>query len=99
MRRFPRFDFHLELCKSLWIFLSQKELCSIFLDQDIWLPLNHSWLFLLTLTESQFASGGFIGYFSAQKLSEQLDFFLRYAALLLMFLDFFHELLQNYLLL
>ena len=34
-------------------FLSQKELRSMFLDQDIWVPLNHSWLFLLTLTDKQ----------------------------------------------
>ena len=55
---------------------------------------------LLTLTESQFVSGGYIGYSSVQKfhaLSEQLDFLLFYTALLLIFLDFLHELLQNYL--
>ena len=45
----------------------------------------------------------YIGYSSVQKfhaLSEQLDFILFYAAMLLIFLDFLHELLQllqNYL--
>ena len=51
-------------------------------------------------TESQFVCGGYIGYFSVQKfhvLSEQLDFHLFYTSLLPIFLDFLHELLQNYL--
>ena len=53
-----------------------------------------------TLTESQFVSEGYIRYSSVQKfhaLLEQLDFLLFYAALLLIFLDFLHEWLQNYL--
>ena len=43
---------------------------------------------------------GYIGHSSVQKLhalSEQLDFLLFYTALLLIFLDFLHGLLQNYL--
>ena len=46
---------------------------------------------LLTLIESQFVNEGYNGYSSLQKfhaLSEELDFLLFYAALLLIFLDF-----------
>ena len=56
--------------------------------------------FLLTLSESPFVSEGCVGYSSVQKfhaLSEQLDIFLFYTALLLILFDFLHELLQNYL--
>ena len=54
------------------------ELCSMFLDQDILVPLNHSWLFLLTLTESQFVSEGYIGigYSSVQKFNKRQKFVL-----------------------
>ena len=51
-------------------------------------------------TGCQFVSEGYIGYSPFQNfhaLSEQLDFLLFFTALLLIFLDFFHELLQNYL--
>ena len=83
-------------CSNVSEFLPQEELCSIFGDQDIWVSLNDSWLFLLTLTESQFASeGNIVEYSSVQKihvLLQQLDFFLFYTGLLPIFLDFLHEL-------
>ena len=88
MRRFPRFDFRLELCKSLWIFYLKRNYVPYF-----WVPLNHSWLFSLTLTEIQF---GYIGKVILD-IPLFLDFLLFYKALLLIFLDFLNELLQNYL--
>ena len=72
---------------------------SIFLDQGIWVSLSHSWLLLLIVTESEFVSKCYIKYPAVRKfhaLSQQLDFRLFYAALLLIFLDFLHsDLLQK----
>ena len=94
-----------KICFLSWIvqeslnLLSQEELCSIFLDQDIWVPLNPRWLFLVILIKSQFVSEGYIEYFSVEKLhalSKLLDSIFFYSALLLIFLYLLLELLQNY---
>ena len=59
MLRLPRFVFLSWIVQECLNLLSQEELCSIFLDQNIWVPLNLSWLFLLILIKSQFVSEGY----------------------------------------
>ena len=53
-----------EIVQESLDFLPQQELRSIFWDQDIWVPLNHSWLFSLFLIKSQFVSKDNILYSS-----------------------------------
>ena len=79
---------------SSWI---MQESLNFYLKRNyipyFWVPLNHSWLFSLTLTEIHF---GYIGKVILD-IPLFLDFLLFYTALLLIFLDFLNELLQNYL--
>ena len=63
MRRFPRFDFILNCARVSEFFISKGTMFHIFGPRYL-SALKPQLIVLLTLTESQFVSGGYIGYSS-----------------------------------